>query len=128
MVKNFSYAATYYSQPNNTIFSCKFDPHVDKILTAIFSPAITIFIKRFNVIYYNNEDMQDIMIKTVPADPDFQFVDPKEVVSRLNFAFEGFFFLTPSYYDTFSKDFSYKMQFAQRTKMVFEKYTICLDF
>ena len=38
LVKNYSYAATYYSKPNNTVFSNKVDPHVDKLLTALFSP------------------------------------------------------------------------------------------
>ena len=126
-VKNYSYAATYYSKPNNTVFSNKVDPHVDKLLTALFSPEILIFVKRMNLIYYNHNDMLDIMVKTVPADPDFQFVDPQEAVDRLNFAFEGFFFLTPAYYDVFSKEFSHLMQFAQRTKIVFENYTICVD-
>ena len=77
LVKNYSYAATYFSKPNNTIFSNKVDPHIDKLLTAVFSPAIEIFVKRMNIIYYNNQEMTDIMIKTVPADPDFKFRDPE---------------------------------------------------
>ena len=82
------------------------------------TPAVDHLLKRFNVIYYNNDDMQDIMVKTAPADPDFQINNVSELINRVNTSPpEGYFVITPGYLDLLSKNNPFQPLLAHRTKL-----------
>lgn len=56
---------------------------MNRVLAALMTSNIESLIKRFNVIYYNNQNMEDIMIKTAPLDSDFAIGNASGLVARV---------------------------------------------
>ena len=78
-----SQVGRYLTKPNETIFYEGWDLHVEHILRQLLSPPLDNILKRFNVIYYNNNDMEDILVMTIPADPDFAIHNVSELMQRI---------------------------------------------
>lgn len=104
------------------------DPHVDAVMSAILTRDVSHFFKRFNVIYYSLNNSDDIMIKTIPSDPDFIIASPEELHNRSLLVPEGSFIIGNGYTDIFSRSNPQQPLLAQKTKIVYDDYEILLDF
>ena len=71
--------------------------------------------------------MEDILVMTVPADPDFAIHNVSELVQRISMTVEGYFLVTPGYLDILSKSNQLQPLLAQRTKLVYDNYTVLFD-
>ena len=72
--------------------------------------------------------MEDIMVKTAPADPDFQINNVSELINRVkNSPPEGYFVIAPGYLDILSKNNPFQPLLAHRAKLSFSNYTILFD-
>ena len=43
--------------------------YVQHAISTLMSPPVKYILKRINVIYYNSNDLEDILVMTTPADP-----------------------------------------------------------
>ena len=125
--KNWSQVGRYLTKPNETIFYEGWDSQVEHVLRQLLSLPLKNLLKRFNLIYYNNNDMEDILVMTVPADPDFAIHNVSELVQRISMTVEGYFLVTPGYLDILSKSNQLQPLLAQRTKLVYDNYTVLFD-
>ena len=68
------------------------------------------------------------MIKTIPSDPDFEITNVSEVISRLSLAQQEYFYLVPTYEDSFSKNNPDRKLLGQRTKLEYDEFVVLIDF
>ena len=121
-------AAYFTRNASESMFKKSMDPHVDAVIGAILTRDVSHFFKRFNVIYYSLNNSDDIMIKTIPSDPDFIIASPEELHNRSLLVPEGSFIIGNGYTDIFSRSNPQQPLLAQKTKIVYDDYEILLDF
>ena len=110
----------YFTDEQNSVFDRHTYENLEKIIEASWvTEASSKRVKRVNIILQNRQNLKDIMVKTIPRDPDFIIGDVADILDAMSSRRSGIVSLSTPYKDTRSRSSPNVTLISLRSKTIF---------